>query len=283
MVNGRTMDYTQIKNVQMSEYLRSIGCNPTKVQYGSAWYLSPFRQERTASFKVNLSKNLWYDFGAGEGGTLVDFVMKMNRLDFSGAIAQIGSGSFSYTKHYDYPQDDGTGRIKIEQLQPLSHPALMQYLSRRRIPLQIARMYLHQAHYSVHNRKYFALAFPNDKGGYELRNAFFKTGSSPKYFTTIPGKDETRISLFEGFMDFLSCCSYYGRSPKGRTVILNSLSFLQRLDPTLGEFRSIHLYLDNDPAGREATRRLMDRFGQAKDLAEVLYPGYKDFNEYWMK
>ncbi len=176
MVNGRTMDYTQIKNVQMSDYLQSIGCNPTKVQYGSAWYLSPFRQERTAS-----------------------------------------------------------------------------------------------------------LAFPNDKGGYELRNAFFKTGSSPKYFTTIPGKDETRVSIFEGFMDFLSCCSYYGRSPKSRTVILNSLSFLQRLEPTLGEFRSIHLYLDNDPAGREATRRLIDRFGQAKDLAQDLYPGCKDFNEFWIK
>lgn len=277
------MNSNKYNQPEIIDYLKSQGFQPVKIKYGNAWFNSPLRQEKTPSFKVDLNRNLWYDFGSGQGGTLVDFVMKMNRLDFSGAIAQIGSGSFSETNQSRRSFVDDSGKIKIEQLQPLSHPALWQYLKKRRIPMYIARMYLQQAHYSVHNKIYFALAFANDKGGYELRNELFKTGSSPKYYTTIPGIDDTRLSIFEGFMDFLSCCSYYGRSPHCRTIILNSLSFLHRIEPTLGEFRTINLYLDNDPAGRQATRRLMDRFGQAKDLAPVLYPGYKDFNELWMK
>jgi hypothetical protein len=35
------------------------------------WYLSPFRNEATPSFKVNQSANLWYDFGEGKGGTVI--------------------------------------------------------------------------------------------------------------------------------------------------------------------------------------------------------------------
>jgi len=276
------MDYGRVKSMHLVDYLRSIGCNPTKVQYGSAWYLSPFRKERTASFKVNLAKNLWYDFGAGEGGSLVDLVMKLNNRDYADAIAQLASGpSFCSTSNCS-PQDDEAGRIRIERVQPLTHPALLRYLVLRKITLRIGKAFLKEAHYTVHGRKYFALAFANDKGGYELRNAFFKTGSSPKYFTTIPGTDETRINIFEGFMDFLSCCSYYNRPPHARTIILNSLSFLPKAESSLGNYRAIRLYLDNDPAGRAATRSVMNRFPQAEDVGQVIYPGYKDFNEFWM-
>jgi len=276
------MDFPQVKNVHLSDYLKSIGHNPQKIQYGSAWYLSPFRNERTASFKVNLAKNLWYDFGSGEGGTLLDFVMKLGRCDYFGAIAQIVSDCPAVSVRYDSDYDE-SGHIKIEQLQPLSHPALLQYLAKRKISEEIARRFLQQAHYSVHCKKYFALAFANDKGGYELRNVFFKTGSSPKYLSTIPGVDETRINIFEGFMDFLSSCCYYQRPPRSKTIVLNSLSFLKRIEPMLGEFRTIRLYLDNDPAGRQATTGILKRFTQAKDMARVIYPDHKDFNEFWMR
>ena len=28
------------------------------------WYLAPYRGERTSSFRVNVAKQLWYDFDA---------------------------------------------------------------------------------------------------------------------------------------------------------------------------------------------------------------------------
>jgi DNA primase len=51
----------------------------------------------------------------------------------------------------------------------------------------------------------------------------------------------------------------------------------------LGEFRTIRLYLDNDPAGRQATTGILKRFTQVKDMARVIYPDHKDFNEFWMR
>ena len=47
---------------------------PVKEKQGEAWYVSPFRpDERTPSFKIDLARNVWYDHGRGEGGTIIDF------------------------------------------------------------------------------------------------------------------------------------------------------------------------------------------------------------------
>jgi DNA primase len=44
--------------------------------------VSPFRpNERTPSFKIDPVKNLWFDFGSGEGGTIIDFVQKLYTLE----------------------------------------------------------------------------------------------------------------------------------------------------------------------------------------------------------
>jgi hypothetical protein len=37
------------------------------------WYLSPLREEKTPSFKVDRRINVWYDHGTGKGGDLIDF------------------------------------------------------------------------------------------------------------------------------------------------------------------------------------------------------------------
>jgi CHC2 zinc finger len=43
--------------------------------------VSPFRPaEKTPSFKIDPVKNLWFDFGSGEGGTIIDFVQKLYKL-----------------------------------------------------------------------------------------------------------------------------------------------------------------------------------------------------------
>ena len=34
-------------------------------------YLSLLREERTPSFSVSYDKNLWHDFGTGEGGSII--------------------------------------------------------------------------------------------------------------------------------------------------------------------------------------------------------------------
>ena len=47
---------------------------------------SPFRDERTPSFSVSPDKQVWYDFGASEGGDVISFIEKIENCSFVEAI-----------------------------------------------------------------------------------------------------------------------------------------------------------------------------------------------------
>ena len=64
------MNIQEIKTIKLQDFLASLGYTPTKQQGNKLWYLSPFRQESHASFKVNTDRNQWYDFGIGKGGNI---------------------------------------------------------------------------------------------------------------------------------------------------------------------------------------------------------------------
>ncbi len=46
----------------------------------------PFHEEKTPSFSVNPVDKLFYCFGCGKGGDIIDFVQETENLDFAGAI-----------------------------------------------------------------------------------------------------------------------------------------------------------------------------------------------------
>ncbi|MDQ6845614.1 MAG: CHC2 zinc finger domain-containing protein [Bacteroidota bacterium] len=58
--------------IDLVDYLSNLGYRPQKIKNNDYWYLSPLRNEKTASFKVNRKLNVWFDFGEGNGGDLVD-------------------------------------------------------------------------------------------------------------------------------------------------------------------------------------------------------------------
>lgn len=51
------------------------------------WGLCPFHNEKTPSFSVSPDKQLYYCFGCGAGGGIVQFAMEMERLPYAEAIA----------------------------------------------------------------------------------------------------------------------------------------------------------------------------------------------------
>ena len=89
------MTTQQAKEVDLVDYLFWIGHEPEKILRNSYWHISPLRDEKTPSFKVNRAMNRWYDFAEGKGGNLVDFGTRyhqcsvsdfLHRLESSGAV-----------------------------------------------------------------------------------------------------------------------------------------------------------------------------------------------------
>ena len=51
--------------------------------------ISPWTNEKSASFIVSPEKQIWHDFSSGKGGDMFSFVMEMEGLDFRGALDQL--------------------------------------------------------------------------------------------------------------------------------------------------------------------------------------------------
>lgn len=66
------MNINEAKQIRLVEYLRIIGHSPVNARGCQYWYLSPLREERTPSFKVNDNLNEWYDFGISAGGDIIE-------------------------------------------------------------------------------------------------------------------------------------------------------------------------------------------------------------------
>lgn len=73
-----------IEAIDITEYISQFV--ELEEKGGELWGLSPFKAENTPSFSLNPEKKFWYDFSAGIGGNLVDFVMQREGVSVKGAI-----------------------------------------------------------------------------------------------------------------------------------------------------------------------------------------------------
>ncbi len=286
-----------LKNISIRQFLSQRGIQPKYERNGYGMYLSPLREERTPSFKVDYVRNLWYDFGLGEGGTLLTLVMRLERCDSREAIRRLqngekrdaGSASLSL-EIGQHPVAGGFSPVvrpatvpalRILSDAPLRHPALVGYLASRGIVPSVAAAFCREVRYEVNGRAFFAVGFRNDAGGWELRSARFKGGSSPKHITTFDNRSDTVIA-FEGFMDFLAYLSM--KHPERLRIdaaVLNSVVNLPKAVPFLSRHPVIHTFFDNDEAGRKATADLIRLCPRSEVIDQSsFYSGHKDVNDY---
>ena len=73
------MNIQEAKNIRLVDFLAGFGHEPVIQRGNSVWYKSPFRTEKEASFKVDLHKELWYDFGLGKGGDIITLAKEIYR------------------------------------------------------------------------------------------------------------------------------------------------------------------------------------------------------------
>lgn len=287
---------SEIKNILLSDFLSSLGYEPAKIKGNRLWYRSPLRQEKTPSFKVETDRNTWYDFGLGNGGDIIDLAKLVYRSDNIGYISDIIlrgctapsartvalsflCGAKRQRRLAPRPSAPKAGDMKIV---PLAHPALLAYLKERGIPAHIAGAVCREAHYSVNGKPYFAVAFGNVNGGWELRNKYFKGCAGHKDISCVPCSRDgpsSECAVFEGFIDFLSALTL-GLIPGCDAIVLNSVTNVNKAIAVLRDYCDIRCFLDNDDAGKTALQRLTAVLGKHITDCSHRYNGYNDLNDY---
>lgn len=279
------------KEIDLVDYLKSLGYEPMKINGSDYWYLSPLRDEKTASLKVNKKRNIWYDHASGEGGNLIDFGILYHQCSVA-QLLQVLSESSRNNFSFQQPissnptpvsagekKDDG-GKILVLEVRPLSDTILLDYLAERNIPTSVASSFCKEVYFDLYGKKQTAIGFQNSDGGYELRSKTFKGSSSPKGITFLDnGSGELKV--FEGFFNFLSFLAIDEKNIRlPNFLVLNSLSFFSRSRELMDNHQYIHLYLDRDNSGIKSTLQAQGwNRGKYIDLSNI-YKGHKDLNEW---
>lgn len=282
------MNSYQAKQISLEDLLASQGFQPAKISSQEIWYCSPFRDESTPSFKVDIAKNVWFDHGEGAGGTVIDFVLRYKQISsVKEALSWLANGNHTINpKPFAKNQNKN---IKLLELVPSSiktpiHPNLLDYAEERGIPKSIVKEIFKEIRFKNHskNRTYYALSIENRKGGFELRNKFFKGSISPKDYTFY-GEGNHIVLVFEGMFDYASWLTLNNTDrPSADILILNSLSFHQQAAEFIHSqnYDEIHSFFDNDKKGISVNKRFTEIFGKCHKPQNHQYKDFDDLNAF---
>ncbi len=289
------MTINQAQQIPLAMLLSRLGYTPVKTYKDGVElaYKSPFRAESTASFFVNVVKNVWNDFGAS-GGTVLDFVMRYQSTDVRGALnfleTTLGTAFYQQETQISTPSVKEALKSEtliLEQIKPFgTSQSLTNYIvQQRRINAAVANQYLKEVHFknTESGKHYFAAAFSNDAGGFEIRNAFFKSSINGKDMTFLKGKSNESMAIFEGFIDFLSFLTLKKMQQLETDIlILNSIAFKEKAVNFIKaqDYYTVDMWLNNDKAGKETLHFFIENTDCAIIPQNHLYLDFNDLNEF---
>ena len=123
----------------VSEYV-----NLSKRSGANLFGLCPFHNEKTPSFSVSQSKQIYHCFGCGKGGGVINFVMEIENLGYRDAVAKLAdrAGIKMPEEEYDpdsklrarlYAANKAAARWFHEQLLAPSGKAAQAYIEKRQL------------------------------------------------------------------------------------------------------------------------------------------------------
>ena len=279
------MNIEAIRTIPLADFLARLGHEPVRRSGNELWYLAPYRGERTPSFRVNVAKQLWYDFGLGKGGDIFtlagEFLQSGDFMAQARFIAEAANMTVAGWEKPTYIPKPTKPVFENVEVAPLLRSPLTEYLSEWGIPYAITSRHCYRLNYGVRRKRYFAVGFPNMAGGYEVRSSFFKGCIPPKSVSMIQSEDtpSNECLVFEGFMDFLSAETLQVTG-NADCLVLNSVANVGKAVELLDGYGRIGCFLDRDEAGRRTLAALTKRYGECVADRSSLYDGCKDLNEH---
>ena len=277
-------DIDMIRRIPLADFLARLGHEPVRRSGNELWYRAPYRSERTPSFRVNVAKRLWYDFGLGKGGDIFtlagEFAQSVDFMEQARFIAKAANMVVDRSEKPTYQPKPAEPAFEGVEAVPLLRSPLTDYLAERGIPYAVASHHCFRLNYGVRGKRYFAVGFPNMAGGYEVRSRHFKGCIPPKDVSLVKLENTAAdvCSVFEGFMDFLSAATLGLET--GDCLVLNSVSNVEKAMKHLDAYGRINCFLDRDEAGRRTLDVLGKRYDGRVCDRSALYDGCKDLNEY---
>ena len=273
------------EQVSLVDLLARLGYKPLPRHGREKVYLSMIRDDDTSpSFTVNDELGVWFDHGIRKGGNIIDFGLAYWKgLDFNEVLVKIKETCLHEPEKKAIRPRKAVKvpHYIVEQVKALgTHPAITEYLKGRFI-FDPAKQYLSEVYYFVEDNKglrknYFAAGWQNENKGWEIRNKYFKGCLGHKALTFIQGHAKN-VSVFEGFMDFLS---WKAENPKkdDSIIVLNTLALLRSGIERAKAFSSVDVYFDRDKPGLTATKEFIKALPYASDRSTA-YEGYNDYND----
>ncbi|MEM6468707.1 MAG: toprim domain-containing protein [Planctomycetota bacterium] len=284
------MNIRQAKEIPLEEVLARLGHSPAHRRGKELWYRSPLRSEATPSFKTN-ERNQWYDFATGKHGDVLDLIQELNNLtnvkDALGELRRL-LGEPMPEPRVNTPSIPNREACVPEIIgrSTLRSRSLVQYLEGRGLSHGLCRDHLRELRYRRGDSEYFALAFKNDRGGFELRTSRFKGSLGNKAIST-RCKGGDIVAVFEGFTDYLTALSRSLLNDDTNVIVMNSAAMKDATVNKLAELhpKAISLWLDHDATGRQTTSELSEAISQRiPDVSVVdrsdLYAGHHDLNAF---
>lgn len=77
-----------VENVDLLKYVRQY-IQLENMDGKNYFGLCPFHYETDSSFSVNVNDKLWYCFGCKTGGSIIQFVMKYDKLSYNQSIEKL--------------------------------------------------------------------------------------------------------------------------------------------------------------------------------------------------
>ena len=157
-----------MRHIALADFLARLGHEPVRRSGNELWYRAPYRNERTPSFRVNVAKQLWYDFGTGKGGDIFtlagEFIRSgdfMEQVKFIAETANMPMPVPEVSRPTFQPKPSEPAFEGVEAA-PLFHSPLTDYLAGTGHSLRhLHSGYCAQLNYrSAWTSRYFAVGLP---------------------------------------------------------------------------------------------------------------------------
>ena len=266
----------------------------------SGFIPSPFRSERTASFHILPHGYAWTDFGDGSRGGVVELVMRLESCERKAAIEKLReirageAASPHFQRPFGQSRPTRQALFKVISVSQLQDETLLAYARSRGIGDATIQRYCSEVSVRIGGKVKTYIGFRNNTEGFVLRSPEKGrcgkrcTSSAPTFLNADgdnciqPSSDS--VAVFEGFFDFLSFMELTSDRflrPKQDICVLNSVVNAQTAADFIRNHKTVHLYLDNDEAGRKASAAIKEHILAANPEAIITdhCEEYKDFND----